>query len=107
MDIWLLFWLNAWYIGHVNLSSIGREVAKHRKERKLSQTQLAAAAGISRSTLDAIENGRAGELGFSKLTRLLGVLGLEMKLHAASGQRPTLEDLLAEERGAQNLDRRG
>jgi transcriptional regulator with XRE-family HTH domain len=88
------------------LTSIGQEIAEHRKKLKLSQAALARKAGISRATLEALENGRAGELGFSKLTKLLATLGLELKLQAASSRRPTLDELLNEDRDDKSLDRR-
>jgi len=90
----------------LSLTSIGDQVAGHRKKLKVSQAELARKAGISRATLDALENGRARELGFSKLTRLLTTLGLELKLQPASSQRPTLDELLQEDRDDQGLDRR-
>ena len=51
---------------------------------------------MSRPTLDSLENGRAGELGFSKISNILNALGLELRLQEAGSGRPTLEDLLAE-----------
>jgi len=90
----------------LDLTSIGQEIAEHRKKLKLTQAELARKAGISRATLEALENGRAGELGFSKLTKLLAALGLELKLQAASSRRPTLDELLNEDRDDQSLDRR-
>ena len=66
----------------LDLISIGTEIAERRKTLKLSQAALAREAGVSRATLDALENGRAGELGFTKLTKLLAALGLELKLQA-------------------------
>ncbi len=89
-----------------DLLSLGTEIAKRRKTLKLSQAALARKAGVSRATLDALENGRAGELGFSKLTKLLAALGLELKLQAASSQRPTLDELMQEDRDDKSLDRR-
>jgi transcriptional regulator with XRE-family HTH domain len=92
----------------VDLSSLGGQIAERRKALKLSQTALARKAGVSRATLDALENGRAGELGFSKIARLLAALGLELKLTAAVGsQRPTLDELMQEDRDDKSLDRRG
>ncbi len=90
----------------LDLTSIGRQIAESRKKLHLSQAALSRKTGISRATLDALENGRAGELGFSKLTRLLTALGLELKLQAASSQRPTLDELLQEDRDDKGLDRR-
>ena len=90
----------------LDLISIGKKVAESRRKLKLSQTSLARKAGLSRATLEALENGRAGELGFSKLTKLLAALGLELKLQAARSNRPTLDELLEEDRDDQSLDRR-
>jgi transcriptional regulator with XRE-family HTH domain len=90
----------------LDLITIGRKIAERRKTLKLSQAELARQAGLSRATLDALENGRAGELGFSKVTRLLAALGLELTLRTASSQRPTLDELMQEDRDDQGLDRR-
>lgn len=83
----------------IDLISIGRQIARRRKELKLSQTELSKQAGVSRATIDAVENGRARELGFSKLSKLLAALSLELTLQPARSQRPTLDDLLKEDRG--------
>jgi len=90
----------------LDLISLGNQIAARRKHLKLSQAALSRKAGISRATLDALENGRAGELGFSKAARLLAALGMELKLQAATSQRPTLDELLEEDRNDQSLDRR-
>jgi len=82
------------------LTDIGSRIAIARKGRKLSQKELASRAGISRATLEALENGRARELGFSKLTRILAVLGLDLVLQEENQQRPTLEQLRAEDHDA-------
>ena len=90
----------------LDLISLCSQVAERRKTLKLSQAGLARKAGVSRATIDALENGRAGELGFSKLTRLLAAVGLELKLQDAGSHRPTLDELMQEDRDDQNLDRR-
>lgn len=90
-----------------DLLSLGAEIARRRKKLNLSQTALARNAGVSRATLDALENGRAGEMGYSRLTRLLAAVGLELKLQAARSQRPTLDELIQENRDDQSMDRRG
>ena len=89
------------------LISLGSQIAERRKTLKLSQSDLSRKAGLSRATLDALENGRAGELGFSKVTRLLAALGLELTLQTASSHRPTLDELMQEDRDDKSLDRRG
>jgi transcriptional regulator with XRE-family HTH domain len=87
------------------LSSIGSQIAAKRKTLGLSQSELVKAAGVSRATLDALENGRIGELGYSKITKLLAALGLELIVQATGTRRPTLDELLEEERDDQGLDR--
>lgn len=90
-----------------DLNSIARSIASQRKKLKMSQSALAHAAGISRATLGALENGRSGELGFSKIAKILAALGLELRIQEAQPRRPTLDELLEEDRDDKNLDRRG
>ena len=91
----------------IGLSAVGSEIASKRKAAGLTQATLAKKAGVSRATLEALENGRSGELGFTKVGHILAALGLELKVQAASPRRPTLEDLLEEDRDDQGVDRRG
>jgi transcriptional regulator with XRE-family HTH domain len=88
------------------LHSLGEQIAAKRKTLALTQPVLARKARVGLSTLDALENGRLGELGYSKITNILTALGLELKLHDASVRRPTLDDLMNEESDDQGLDRR-
>jgi transcriptional regulator with XRE-family HTH domain len=90
----------------LTLDSAGFQIASKRKSLRLSQSDLAQSAKISRATLDALENGRIGELGFTKISKILSALGLELKIQEAGGRRPTLDELLEEERNDQGLDRR-
>ena len=46
--------------------------------------------------MDALENGRMGELGYTKVNNILISLGLEFKLQVAASKRPTLDDLMLE-----------
>jgi transcriptional regulator with XRE-family HTH domain len=78
------------------LIDIGEEISKRRKAVGLTQAELAKMARISRSTLDALENGRMGELGYMKVNNILISLGLEFKLQVAASKRPTLDDLMLE-----------
>jgi transcriptional regulator with XRE-family HTH domain len=90
-----------------DLNAIGLEIASKRKAFKMSQSALAQAAGVSRATIGALENGRSGELGFSKVAKILAALGLELKVQEAQPRRPTLDELLEEDRDDKGLDRRG
>jgi transcriptional regulator with XRE-family HTH domain len=85
---------------------LGEQIAIKRKELGLTKPALAKKARVGLSTLDALENGRMGELGYSKITNILTALGLELKLQEASASRPTLEELMEEARHDDGLDRR-
>lgn len=80
----------------LGLQDLGTKISAGRKQRRLSQLELARKAGVSRATIDLLENGRAREIGYSKLSRILAALGLELELRAISRERPTLDDLLRE-----------
>lgn len=89
----------------LHLSNIGKQIAIKRKAVGLTQPALAKKARVGLSTLDALENGRLGELGYSKIANILTALGLELRLQEASAHRPTLEELMNEGLDDQGLDR--
>ena len=82
-----------------SLPDLGRAVARLRKERGLTQQQLAALSGMGQSTLARFETGGVGEFGSRKLLRLLEVLGHEMDFVPMS-RSFTLDDALAERKRA-------
>lgn len=88
------------------LTSVGDRIASRRKELGISQSDLATNARVSRATLDALENGRSSEIGFSRITKILTALGLELRIHEAGTRRPTLDELIEENRNDKSLDRR-
>jgi len=94
----------------LNLSFIGKRIALKRRQLGLTQVDLASRSAISRATLEALENGRSSELGFSKITRILSALGMELEIKEQTGRRPTLDQLIEaneeEGRNAQGMDRR-
>jgi transcriptional regulator with XRE-family HTH domain len=90
----------------LTLPSIGPQIASRRKKLGLSQLELARKASVSRATVDALENGRSGELGFSKITKILSALGMGLKLQEEMAPRPTLDELMEEDRNDQGVDRR-
>jgi transcriptional regulator with XRE-family HTH domain len=90
----------------VTLETVGKRISARRKTLGFSQAALARQARIGHSTLDALENGRLGELGLSKIIRILSALGLELEIQEAVGRRPTMEEIMKEERNDQDLDGR-
>jgi len=81
----------------MELNSLGQTIAERRKAAKLTQSALAGLARVSLPTLKSLEQGRAAELGFSKLLRILTALGLELELREANRGRPTLDTLRSED----------
>ena len=89
------------------LSSIGEQIAIKRKEPASDAACTCTRkpkSGSPRSTRWRTD--APGELGFSKITKVLSALGLELKLQEASSRRPTLDELMEEDRDDQGLDRR-
>jgi len=80
----------------LDLADIGGNVARRRRERGLSQHELARRAGVGRSTIAALETGRLPELGYAKLASILAVLGLDVRITEADLRRPTFDVLRAE-----------
>jgi transcriptional regulator with XRE-family HTH domain len=76
-----------------DLGSIRLAVVSRRKALKLRQEDLAARSHVSLPTIKALEQDRLGELGFSKIVRILAALGMELSLRNAIAGRPTLDDL--------------
>jgi transcriptional regulator with XRE-family HTH domain len=77
------------------LFEIGQQIRLARKSRKLSQAGLAAALGMSRTTIGQIEKGSVQDIGIRKVIRILELLGLELRVRPL-GKPPTLEELQEE-----------
>lgn len=77
------------------LFEIGQQIKQARKQRKLSQAELATMLGMSRTTIGQIENGTVQEIGVRKVIRILETLRLELRVRVA-GQPPTLDELREE-----------
>ena len=70
----------------MDLRTIGRLIGERRRARKLTLPQLAASAGVARSTLAALEAGKLKELGFNRVARICAAVEL-----AVDVRRPTLD----------------
>ena len=77
------------------LDELGGAVAGLRKQRQMTQQELASLSGLGRSTLARFESGGVAEFGAQKLLRLLEVLGCEISFTEVR-RTFTLEDALAE-----------
>jgi transcriptional regulator with XRE-family HTH domain len=75
---------------------IGQQIKLARKQRKMSQANLAMLLGVSRTTIGQIENGTIQEIGVRKLIRILEMFELELRVRP-TGRPPTLDELREEE----------
>jgi transcriptional regulator with XRE-family HTH domain len=80
----------------LDLQTLGPEIVRLRREKRMTQAELAKRARISRSTVAALEAGALRELGYNKIAAILAVLGADLALTTANQGRPTLEDLRQE-----------
>jgi HTH-type transcriptional regulator / antitoxin HipB len=72
----------------MRLQEIGFRIRKARIARGLTQASLAAAANLSRTTLNQLENGLFPELGVRKIQLLLDKLGLTLSIEPAERGQP-------------------
>jgi len=59
---------------------IGKLIRKARKERKITQEELAKRAGLSRATIVSIEKGRIGSLSFASIISVLRIIGYDISI---------------------------
>ncbi len=69
----------------MKLYEIGTKIKILRKERKMTQDELSALAGISRVTLGKIEKGHLGNVSVKTLDLIVNALGYEIELKTKSG----------------------
>lgn len=69
----------------MKIVDIGHLVQQRRQALGLSQNRLAKLGGLSRATINQLENGTLNDLGIAKLLALMSILGLT--LEAADQQR--------------------
>jgi transcriptional regulator with XRE-family HTH domain len=74
----------------MNLSSLGRLVAERRRTMGLTLRGLAAAAGVGRSTVAALEAGALVELGFVKVSRICASLDLAVEVRPLALEAPLM-----------------
>lgn len=74
----------------MNLTQIGGAIHSKRVEAGLLQEQVAKFAGLSRVTINQLENGTLKDLGYTKLKAVMDVLGLDMETVQSSGLKSAL-----------------
>src|SRR4051812_23415088 len=75
----------------MNLAEVGEKVHARRVEAGLLQGQVAKLTGISRVTINQLENGTLGDLGYAKLKSVLDLLGVGIDLAPATAKTSALQ----------------
>ena len=74
----------------MNLQDLAPLIQARREALGLSQDRLAKLCGLSRATVNQLENGTLVDLGAAKLLALLGLLGIELDAKAKPAPRNAL-----------------
>lgn len=69
----------------MNLAQIGAAIHGKRVQAGLLQEHLAKFSGLSRVTINQLENGTLNDLGYTKLKAVVEILGLDMETIQPSG----------------------
>jgi transcriptional regulator with XRE-family HTH domain len=77
----------------MNLSEIGHLVHGRRAALGMSQARLARLSGLSRATINQLENGTLVDLGAAKLLALLHLLGLDLAAQPSTPRKQSLNSL--------------
>jgi transcriptional regulator with XRE-family HTH domain len=80
-----------------NLSSIGQTIRQSRRSKRLSQERLSQLSGVSRARIAALEGETITDITFGNLLNILHALDLDLRLVPLNRQRPTLEELRADD----------
>jgi transcriptional regulator with XRE-family HTH domain len=78
------------------LAEVGQTLQRARLQSRLSQTELAQRAAVSRVTLSRMETAAKSDMSLAALLRLASAIGYELKL-VERGRQRTLDDVLAEQ----------
>lgn len=71
---------------------LGQTIRELRQQKKISQQQMADHLAMSRTTINAFELGRSGDVGLRKVMKMLDYLGYEVSIREKS-PFPTFEEL--------------
>jgi transcriptional regulator with XRE-family HTH domain len=77
----------------MNLADIGQVVHARRLALGLSQARLATMSGLSRATINQLENGSLVDLGAAKLIALLDLVGINLDAGTVKGHKHALQSV--------------
>ena len=62
----------------MDFKTFGKQIATLRKEKSISQEQIAKDLNISRATISSLENGTSSDVGIKKVLHILDYLGYDL-----------------------------
>jgi len=71
----------------IRVQQLHRTVGNARRARGLTQAELAGKSGLSRTTINQLENGVCLDIGLNKMQNVLRFLGLELHVRPAQRSR--------------------
>jgi len=69
---------------HLNLLDLGKTIKTLRKQKGLTQEELARQSNISRVTLSKLENGYIANISIVTINQILSLLGYEIDIKPAN-----------------------
>ncbi|MDC9728312.1 MAG: helix-turn-helix transcriptional regulator [Methyloprofundus sp.] len=76
----------------MDFQELSKALSDLRRSQNISQKTMAAHIDISRATINALETGRAGDVGVRKIMKIIDYLGFELCIREKS-PFPTFEEL--------------
>jgi len=72
----------------MRIQDLGHEIRRARTARGLTQSELASSVGLSRTTINQLENGLVRDVGARKILSILERLGLTLRVQPADTPAP-------------------
>jgi len=76
----------------MDFKEFGKSIALIRKDKKISQGEMAKDLNISRATISSLENAKTVDIGIRKILQIIDYLGYELVFKEKSAF-PTFEEL--------------
>ncbi len=76
----------------MDFKKFGKSITLMRKDKKISQEQMAKDLNISRATISSLENAKTVDIGIRKILQIIDYLGYELDFKEKSAF-PTFEEL--------------
>lgn len=83
-------------MSHLDLFEIGKLIRRHRRWLRLTQQELAAAAGCTKQLILLLEDGRAPTVSYRVVLAAMNRVGLDLRVVRYQYRPPTLEEVQAQ-----------